>query len=161
VTSTPYWTNFVREYAAVLGDAIVVASSFFYPLERYTLTGSHVGPWGEAPASWIPPTRPERGQFVGPGGIEKAGEWLGGFTVITGVEAYRREHLIVQHGRHVPEAMDLFAMEFGNIDVYDRSGRKIFEDVPAPGRVLRAGEHIYILLAEPPDPWTIGVYDIR
>lgn len=161
VMSVPYWSNFVRDFAAVLGEDIIVASSFFYPLERYTLAGEHVGPWGGPPASWIPPTKPERGQFVGPRGIEKTREWMAGFTVITGIEAYRHQRLIVQHGRHAPDVMNLFAREFGNIDIYDRSGRKIFEDVPSPGRVLRAGEHVYILLAEPPDPWTIGIYDLR
>jgi len=27
-----------------------------------------------------------------------------------------------------------------------------------PGRFLGAGEYVYFLVAEPPDPWTIAVY---
>jgi hypothetical protein len=47
-------------------------------------------------------------------------------------------------------------------DAYDHQqcSATLFEDAPLAAPIL-AAEHICVLVSEPPDPWTVALYELR
>jgi hypothetical protein len=98
---------------------------------------------------------------VGVSGFQRLEEWLRSFTVIRHIGVYRDSVLVVTHARHVPEVSYLYRTEEVGLDLYDLEGNKLYEDLVPPGKVLRAQDYLYLQLAEPPEGWLIGVYELR
>ena len=143
------------------GDRIFVTDGFLYPLHMYDSGGNLVRTFGTPPRSWVEPSRPEAGAFIGVSGRRRADEWLRSFTMIRQIDVYRDSLLVVTHSRYTPDAVDLFRTKDIGVDLYDLDGNKLYEDVAVPGKLLRAQDYLYVLLAEPPEGWIIGVYELR
>lgn len=154
--AVPYWGSILAARAAVGAGSIHVLTNMLYPFYRYSLEGEPLGAWGSPPPSWVEPPRPERGQFVNQS-IEAVNQWLRSFTVAAALGVYRDSLVLVVHGRH--ERFQAEPVHYA-LDVYDGRGAKLHADVPVPGQFLHAGEHIYFLVATPPEPWTIAVYSM-
>jgi hypothetical protein len=133
-------------------------SSLQYPIAVYGLEGDSVGSIGVAPPSFATPPVVERGHFSGPAAGERLNMWLEGFTTIGSLNVVGDRFLIVTHARMRTGTAERFVQEHYALDVYDYlENRKVFEDVPLPAdsRVLAGGRHLYLLVAEPPAPWTV------
>jgi hypothetical protein len=162
VMTTPYWRSFSAVEAAVLGDQVLTADEFLYPLHVFDARGEKIGDFGTPPPTWrrAPPLK-LGALMMGPDMAGRAQGWLSSFTVIDRVDVYRNATVLVTHARNTPSASDLFGREHYAVDVYDRRGRKLLEDVAVPGTILGAGRFVYAVLAGPPDPWTVGVYELK
>lgn len=156
--AVPYLGSTMGAQAAVSGDTVYVATNVLYPLHRYTLGGTDLGTFGYPPPSWVPARHPALGEFVDQD-LVRADAWLSSFTFIMRLAVYRDSLLLVVHGRIPGWFAD--APRHEHLDVYDRSGRKLYEDVPMPGRLLTAGDYAWFLIGEPPGPWTLGRFSIR
>ncbi|HSH44751.1 MAG TPA: hypothetical protein VK966_02790, partial [Longimicrobiales bacterium] len=139
----------------------VTVNRFFYPLHLYDADGRHLRDFGEPPPSWRPPGRPERGAFIGLEGWDRLEEWLHAMTVISSVAIYRDSAILVVHAEPEPQPTSIYAQTDTLLDVYSIEGEKLLEDVPVPGRVLEAKDYLYVLEAEPPAGWVVGVYRLR
>jgi hypothetical protein len=157
----PYWSSFFWEDLAVGRDRIFVANGFLYPLYIYDTEANFTRTFGTPPGSWVEASRPESGAFTGPSGMLRLQEWLPSFTMIRQIDVYRDSLLVVTHARYAPDVDDLGRTEDIGLDLYDLDGNKLYEDVAVPGRILRAEDYLYVLLAEPPEGWRIGVYGLR
>jgi hypothetical protein len=157
----PYWNAWFPEDLAVAGDQIFVADGFLYPLYMYDSEGNLVRTFGTPPESWVEASRPQRGEFLGVSGFQRLHDWLRSFTMIRQIDVYQGSLLVVTHSRYAPDSGSLSRKEDIGVDLYDLDGTKLYEDVPVPGRILRAEDYIYVLLAEPPEGWLIGVYELR
>lgn len=158
--SVPYWGSILNRSATILGNDLVVATNLLYPLWRHDLSGATTDSLGVAPPSFIAASKPERGRFAGAAQAEVS-DWLRTFSVLDRIETYRDSVLIVVHGRFEPYPGEPWNLVHRSLDAYDSSYRKVLEDIALPGRLLAADEYVYILLAEPPDAWTIGRYTFR
>jgi hypothetical protein len=157
----PYWSSFIQEDLAVASDRIFVSDGFLYPLSLYDTEGRFIRTLGTPPGSWAEASRPMAGAFTGPGGMERMQDWLRSFTMIRQIDVYRDSLLVVTHARYVPDVRDLGRTEDIGLDLYNLGGDKLYEDIDVPGRVLRAEDYLYLLLAEPPEGWIIGIYEYR
>jgi len=169
IWQVPYWSGVTRFHAAELGDSLFVANSLLYPVTIYDGQGRPIGEIGEPPPSFRPAPELEPGAFAfteggGAGMGNRVRDFLESFTVVTGVHVVEERWLVVVHGvMGTDPPMPPFRTYDRYIDVYDlRSGRKVVEDVPLPpeSRVLGGGPHLHLLLAEPPDPWTIARFRV-
>jgi hypothetical protein len=157
----PYWGSFFWESLAVGRDRIFVANGCCYPLYMYDTQGNFTRTFGTPPGSWVDASRPESGAFTGTSGTLRMQEWLRSFTIIRQIDLYGDSLLVVTHARYVPDVPDFGRKEDIGLDLYDLDGKKLFEDMPVPGRILRAADYLYVLLAEPPEGWRVGVYGLR
>jgi hypothetical protein len=107
----------------------------------YSVDGDSIASFGQPLRSWLDAPQPERGAFVGVGGMARAQEWLNSFTVVAGIFPLKDSLLVVQYGRHEPEPTEMYAIRRTTVDVYDRHGRKILEDIAFAKRILGGGEH--------------------
>jgi len=167
ILKEPYWRSVAVDRGAVCGNNVLVATSMVYPVRVYDRQGRYVGDFGKPPASWKPAPRLAAGELAGPAQMKKLADWLARFTVIDGVECYRGEVVLIAHGRFASSASvhhvgDLFQVTQYAVDIYRgvNGAAKVVEDLALPGRLLAVDDRIYVLLAVPPDPWAIGIYEL-
>lgn len=159
-SEVPYW-RWHPPRIAVGNDAIFVSNDKTYPLYRYTSEGEPADSFGTPPASWVPASHPSRGEFMGYAGMQKAEAWLRSHTWVDNLALHGDTLLLVSHGRYDPDEMSFRDAHY-QVDVYDvGKDRKLYEDIALPGRVLKAGNYVYVLLSSPPQAWTIGRYRVR
>ncbi|HUP52205.1 MAG TPA: 6-bladed beta-propeller [Longimicrobiales bacterium] len=163
VLQVPYWSAAWSTLWARAGAHLFVADNMVYPIRRYTLDRQLIDSVGTAPPSWKQARRPELGEFArtdATGRQAGAEEWLRSFTRIDGLFALDDEWLLVTHRDRVNQyetedvlRADLYALgpEF----------RKVWEDVPLPGPVLRGGACAWVIVAVPPEPWTLACWIAR
>lgn len=161
LVAVPYWISFMAPIGAASEDWIVTGNYFGYPLTVHDTTGKSVALLNDPPPSWIPPERPERGAFVGLEGRERLDEWLMNTVFIDGVEIYRDSLILVSHGRGAPTGTDLWVRDALIVDIYSPNGRKYWEEVPLPGRLLGADRSVYVLEDMPPNGWRVGIWEMR
>jgi hypothetical protein len=164
LVAVPYWGALIDHPAVPFAGGIAVASSLRYPLLLFSLEGDSVGAFGQAPASWRPAREPAAGEFAGARQAELLAEYVTTFSIIVRVDALSDSILVVTHGRF--EMSDRPGPPIRRVqttvDLYAADRSKLFEDLVIPGRVLRArGDSLYLLLAEPPAGWTVGVFARR
>jgi len=169
IWEVPYWAGLTRFHMTYQGDSLFVANSLLYPVSIYNGKGHFVGEIGEPPPSFRPAPELEPGAFAfteggGAGMGNRVREFLESFTVVTGLHVVEGYWLVVVHGIIGSDPpMPPFRTSDRSIDVYDlRSGRKVVEDVPLPleARVLGGGPFLHVLVAEPPEPWTIARFRV-
>jgi hypothetical protein len=161
MTSVPYWLSVGYEGAAVAGNRVYAMTSLLYPVEVFSLEGEHLFALGTPPPSWEQASQPERGEYAGVATYGRLQNWLTTFTTMDRIDAYRDSLIIVTHARFEPDVSSMWNREQYALDIYTTDGEKLYEDVPVPGRILRADQYLYALVAEPPEPWTIGVYELQ
>jgi hypothetical protein len=161
VIKTPYWRSFSLVETAILGNTILAVDEFLYPIEVYDMDGRRLGEFGTPPPSWQPAPPVEYAAFAGPDMAERSAEWLAKFTVMDRIDVYRDSYVVVTHARNAPSATDLFGRDHYAIDVYDKQGRKLLEDIPVPGEIVGAGDYLYAVVGSPPDPWKVGMFAIK
>lgn len=156
IQETPFWVFFVRERATALGDRIYINESFSPTIRVFSPSGDSLHAFGTTPQNWIDPTHPGIATISNPADRERIEAWARSFSVVTDIAA-TDSVLIVQYGRHNPSPTDSYHLVRKNADVYSMNGRKIVEGLELSKRILSGGEGIYVLEAEPPNPWTISV----
>lgn len=161
IREVPYWISAARSRLAVGAHSIFVAVNLLYPVHRYDEAGEALGEFGVPPASWQPASRPEAGAFVGPGARAGFERWRRTFTTIGALGVLADSLLLVVHERLDPELVEYEAAAY-RLDIYRLSDApaKLYEDVPMPGRMLHAGDALYVLLANPAERggWILGRY---
>jgi hypothetical protein len=156
----PYWGSASRRVMAVSSSRVVAGGNLLYPFPVYGPDGTLRDSIGTPPGSWKPAPRPERGQFTGPDQIKQFEKWRRTFTMVDNVAIYRDSLLVVSHKELNPDVLAYEEATY-RADVYRLgTGRKLVEDVLLPGRLLRGGEHLHLLLSSPPDPWSVGRYEV-
>jgi len=155
----PYWGAILRREFAVLEDAVIVGTNLLYPLWRFAAGAVKPDSFGFPPASFVFAPEPDPGQFAG-GAPRDFFDWARTFSVIAGVFSYQGSHLIVVHGRFDPLPEHTGNIEHTSLDLYDRNGNKLYEDIPLPGRFLGAQKYVYVLIKSPPEAWAIRVYSL-
>ncbi len=166
ILAVPYLRSITVDFLAASGGRVFASPSVSYPIAVLEWPTREAATLGSRPASWQEPAYdPDPGSFNGPGGRERLATWLSTLTVVSGIAALDGGELVVTHG-HYPTSVsgrlrDMMRVETTVLDVYDRDGRKVFEDVPVPGPVLGGGSRLYVLTGQPPAPWTLTAYDLR
>lgn len=156
----PYWGSASRRLMAVSPSRVVAGGSLLYPFPVYGPDGTLRDSIGTPPGSWEPAPRPERGEFIGPDQMKQFEKWRRTFTMVDGLAIYRDSLLVVTHKELDPDVLAYEEATY-RADVYRlATGRKLMEDVVLPGRPLRGGEHLHVLLSSPPDPWSIGRFEV-
>lgn len=155
----PYWASVFRYSCIEIRRDMIVASNLLYPAWRYASQEATPRAFGTPPAFYIAPEPPERGRFAGERQRELP-DWLRTLTVIDRLVAVNDSFIVVVQGRYDPEGSDFFRMEHSSLDIYDFEGSKLWEAVPAPGRILGSRQHLHVLLSEPPEGWRIGRYSV-
>lgn len=161
VSEVPYWVSVATTTTAIVADRIYTATSLVYPIVVHDFEGTHQFSFGTPPPSWEQASEPKRGEFMGPASFDRLKVWLASFTMIDRIDAYRDSLIIVTHARFKPDVGSMWNREQYAFDVYTADGEKLYEDVRVPGRVLGADQYLYALVAEPPEPWTIAVYELH
>ena len=163
---TPYWISYATMQFAAARGVIATAYSFLYPIRLYDLSGAATDTLGEPPPSFREAPVLKPGAFVGPGAEERRNTWLSSFTVIANLATVGDSLLAVTHGvlREVGATRRLYH-EHHAVDFYHLDSRvKLAEDIAIPldTRVMVGGRRgLYAVSAEPPDPWTISVLELR
>lgn len=157
----PYWGSAgYHHHLAIAPNHFYVASSMLYPMHRYNASTLSVTEFGTAPSSFRHPRRPRAGEFIG---AERAFQlFLRSFTKIRSLWVVADNFLIVEH-------RDLDPSEFGyqkasyRADIYALSSlTKVSQDVPLPGKILFARDHLVVLSNAPPTgAWTLSSLAIR
>lgn len=160
VTKTPYWAGFSGVQTAVLGDEILAADDFLYPIHVFDRAGRHIRELGTPPKSWRRAALLSRGELMGANMVDRTQAWLADFTVIDHLGVYRDSLVVVTHARNTPSAANLVERSDYGIDVYAADGTKLLEDIPVPGRVVGVGRYVYVVQTGPPEPWLIGAYEV-
>lgn len=152
--------NFIMEdHAAVMGDEILVNTSFSPVIRVHGAAGDSLRSFGEPPPSWEPPTPPSPGGGAAP---EKAiRDWMSSLTVVTGLLVVRDSLVVVQYGRFDPGPEQPYRKRLRAADVYGADGRKLYEALTLEEPVLAGGERLYTLGGQPPGPWTLNVWEGR
>jgi hypothetical protein len=156
-TEYPYWGSIARISLAAALEEFVLAYSLRYPIlirgSRGELTDSIV-----QPANFREAAVPQLGEFSGPGSSEKLAAWLESFDVIAALTIVDDTMLVVTHGTMMGGPSNRFETVHERIDLYHLPSRaKLISDIPLPqgGRVLGGGRFLYVLIEQPPAPWTI------
>jgi hypothetical protein len=156
ISETPFWIFFVQDRAAVAGDRIYVSSSFDPFIRVFSTSGDSLSVFGTAPPHWVAPSRPGVETLSAPGDQERIAEWVRGFTVVTGLAAVD-DVVIVQYGRHDPLPSSRSNLVRETADIYVQGTDKIVEGITLDRRIFSDGQSVFVIEAEPPDPWTISV----
>lgn len=159
--SVPYWEAITAPFLGIGNDSYFVATTTLYPIRRYALDGTKLPDFGTPPMSWIEPVRPKYGAFVGLNRDERLNSWVKSFSIISGIDVYRNEMVLVTHGGLEWVPQQRFKVHQRTMDIYEPSGTKVVEDVPVPGRVLSVGGHVVFLTSEPPGPWLLRICQLR
>lgn len=161
VSEVPYWRNATNEIATISGDEIFVANQIMYPIYRYTREGVLADSFGIPPVSWVQGSKLRRGQFSRPGDRRTFEQWMRTFTSMAELVVYRDSLLLVSHERFNPEELS-YREGIYTLDIYTLDLRKLYEDVPLAGEMMaKSRDYMYLLLATPPAPWTLGKYRLR
>jgi hypothetical protein len=158
ILSQPYWGSVARNLVTASTSRIFAATSLSYPIAVYDMNGDSVGLIGAPPPSFKPVPPVERGAFAGAGADQRIVEWLESFIVIGRLDVISDRYLVVTHAVLHSDPARRFEPRHTSLDVYDLvDDRKIFEDIalPAGSHVLTGRDHLYIVIAQPPDPWTL------
>ncbi len=158
VNETPFWIYYARENAARFGQRIAINTSFFPTIRVFSMEGELVDSLGSAPDSWVQAGAPPVDQARTPATQEAVKEWSRQFTVVSALAGLESGQLVVQYGRHSPTDQDTYAIEPTTIDVYSADGTKVASEVEVSGPVLAGGPDLVVLVAEPPEPWTLARY---
>ena len=156
VIDVPYWNSSWMTLLTAGDDQLFAADNMVYPLRRYTSRGELIDTFGVAPPSWHQAYKPEWGEFATPEGQRKAQGWLRSFTLIDGIHSVGAEWLVITHR----EPVNRYSTDdVIRADVY-RLGtlRKVWQDVRIPGPVVRGGSCAWVVVRQPPDPWTVGCW---
>lgn len=154
----PYWGSISRVPFTAFQGGFVVAYSLTYPIYVYDAAGTLVDSLSQGPPSFRRAEVVEAGTFAGPGASERLEDWLAGFDVIADLSVVADTLLIVTHGHLDRTATSRFSQIHDRLDVYDLKGkRKLFEDLGLPpgGRTLGGGTHLFLLVDQPPAPWSV------
>lgn len=154
----PYWNAAFTVLIAANSKQVFVSDNMIYPFRIYSAAIERIDTAGFAPPSWKQASRPERGQFATPGQLG-AEEWLRSFTVVDRLATIGDQFLLVSHRERVNAypSDDVF-----RLDVYDVEGSatKLWQDLRLPGPLLASGTCAWIVVTQPPDPWTLGCYEL-
>lgn len=161
VNETPFWIYYARENAARFGQRIAINTSFYPTVRVFSTDGVLVDSLGSAPDSWVQAGAPPVDQARTPATQEAVKEWSRQFTVVSALAGLESGQLVVQYGRHSPTDQDTYAIEPTTIDVYNADGTKVASGVEVSGLVLVGGPDLVVLVAEPPEPWTVARYAWR
>lgn len=153
----PYWSAVWAVHLAVGTDRLFVADNMLYPLRVLSRGGELLDSLGTPPGSWRQASRPERGEFAGVRQAE-ARSWTRSFTRIRSLSLLDERWLVVEHedprGPYPEDALH-------RADLYDAGTlTKVAEDVTLPGPVVSADGCLWIALARPPEPWTLGCFRV-
>ena len=153
-----YWGSMARTEMAASSTALALATSFLYPIHLFDRSGTLVDSLTAPPPSFRPVPDVSPGTFSGPGSGKKIAEWLARFDVISRLEVLNDTLLVVVHGQLTWTSTGRTDREDRHLDLYHLPSRqKVVEDIrlPAGSTVLGAGEALYLLVKEPPSPWTV------
>jgi hypothetical protein len=155
VAETPYWGSAFEMPLAASSTLLATAISLAYPVFLYDGDGRLVDSLTTPPPSYRPTPTLDPGELLG---AESRTEWLESFEIIGDLSVVADSLLVVTHGRLEPASAGLFSESHYALDVYHLpSRRKVAEDLPVPpgGIVLGGGAALYILIRQPPEPWTL------
>lgn len=161
ISAVPYWISFMGPIGAAGKNFVVTGNNFGYPVRIHDESGAITTLLDDPPPSWIPPSHPERGAFVGPDGRKKLDEWLRSTNVVENIEVYGDSLILVSHAIGAPSPTNFYGREPTTVDIYKRDGSKVWEDIPLAGRILRADTLVHVLESVPPGGWRIGSYRVR
>jgi hypothetical protein len=158
VLTVPLWSNAWTSFLAVGSEHLYVADNMAYPIRRYTLDHQFVDTVGASPPSWRQAAQPTLGEFATRTGRQvSAREWLRAFTRIDGLFAVGDDWLVVTHRDPVTQSPsdDLLRADIYHLE----SGfQKVWEDIPLPGPIVEGGSCARIVVARPPEPWTLACW---
>ena len=161
VNSTPFWIFFAKDRAGHVGDGLWVNSSFVPEVRVFDLDGVQARELRVESDRWVNPTAPPVDRIDQPGDRERIEEWATGFTVVAGLAGLTDSLAVVQFGRHAPAPNEPYYVRPEWVDVYDAEGTMVIEGLDLEHRILSGGDHLYLLVAEPPSPWTLSVRSPR
>lgn len=157
ILSRPFWEAATDFLLTTSKTEIIAGYNLSYPLVRYDPSGTFVDSIGFPPPSWVPPPSVDP---AGPFNTATFKPWRRRFTTIREIAVYRDSLLLVSHEKLDPEILSYEAGTYA-ADIYLLDGRKIWDDIPLPGRLLSAGQFVYVLLDRRPESTTVGEYSIR
>lgn len=165
IRDTPGWITAARSRLTAGRAGIFTADNLLYPIYRWSPRGGLVDSLGTPPPSWVQASKPEPDRFRAGDAWREFARWRRTFSTVGGLELFRDSLLLVEHEKLDPEVVE-YERATRRLDLYrvrERSTSEIYRDVPLPGRLLHAGRHVYLLLANPAEAsgWTIGRYGIR
>jgi hypothetical protein len=154
VLTVPYWNAMWTTHVASGPSDVYVADNMAYPFRRYAKTLQLMDTVGSAPPSWRQARRPSLGEFAG-SGMASADEWKRSFTTIQKLAVVQGQWLIATH---VDRVNQYSSDDLIHADLYEigEQLRKKWVDVRLPGRLVRGGNCAWVIVAEPPSPWTIA-----
>jgi hypothetical protein len=153
----PYWNSFGQTLTAASPTTLFTAFSLRYPIFIYDRRGVLVDSLWSAPDSFRRAPVVERGAFAGSGARERIEAWLETFDVIADLVVVNDTLLVVSHGV-LRQTETSRSTDEHHLDVYHIPTRmKLFEDLALPkgAALLAGGTALYILLKQPPAPWTV------
>lgn len=109
----------------------------------------------------MPVSAPPVSDLSAPGSRDRLEDWSRSFTVVRQVVAVADSVLVVEYGRHDPREGDPYFVVPTTVDIYSADGHKLAEGLELPGPVVGGGRHLLLLVAEPPNPWTVSVLEWR
>ncbi len=157
VVRTPFWIFFAADHAAVRGRSIAVNTSLFPTIRLYDFQGDSVGSFSVRPDRWEPVSEPPVSDLSAPGNRDRVADWSRTFTVVRQIAPIDDSLLVVQYGRHDPREADPYFVAPTTANVYSLNGDVLAAGVTLPGPVVGGGSTLLVLVAEPPDPWTLSV----
>jgi hypothetical protein len=155
IAETPFWIYFADEHATAIGDRVAVSTSLFPTIRLFDLAGDSVGVFGEAPPDWTPVSVPPVSDLSAPGSRDRIAQWSRTFTVVRQLAVIGDSLLVVEYGRHDPRDSNPNFVMSTTADIYSLAGEKVALGLKLPGPVVGGGRNLLVLVAEPPDPWTI------
>ncbi len=162
IWTVPYWTRFATPLGAAGGGRVVTGDGLLYRFDLYDGSGRLIRTFGTAPPSWRAPGRPQPGEFTGVDGFKRMRQWLDVMTEISAVGVYVDSAIFVVEAHPEPTSRGYDAHRDALLDIYSLEGKKLWQGVPLPpGRVLRVEDYLYVLVGEPPAPWTVAIYRLR
>lgn len=159
VASTPYWVFLVQDRAVRLGDQILVNTSFFPTIRAFTSDGEETGSFDVTSSGWSPPTAPEESWFEDPRNDASIAAWMTSFSMITGLATVGDSILVVQGGGYDPQPNDIAREHNEEVAVFSALGTKLAENLVLTQPILAGGDRLYVLVDQPPAPWTVGVFE--
>jgi len=158
IAANPYWGSTFSMPIAASSTLLATAISLAYPVYLYDGEGRLVDSLPLPPPSYRPTPTLAPGALTGPEVVQTRKEWLGSFEIIGNLAVVDDSLLVVTHGRLATTSTDRFQESHYAIDVYHLpSMRKVAEDLDLPpgSVVLGGGTALYVLIKQPPEPWTI------
>jgi hypothetical protein len=157
----PYVRSIYMPIYRVVGDTVIAATNFSYPLHLLSLDGDSIESFGTAPASIGTMRIPEYGEFADP---RRAGTWQRSFGVVSSLWIAHDTLIMVQHRLHHPERpKNPEAPQWQFLaDVYHRGTlRKLAEDIELPGLIVSTHDDlVWILTDRPPGTWTFTAFQL-